>query len=281
MATWGALGGAWQYAARAPGDERVNPRLFEAFGSDLGSFDTSGNGASGFGFGGPVRGPLRSGYDPNPSDLEEEVPRVFSMKGISGADFMASQLGSGLEASSGMRTGASATSSTMYGDPCWVTVFGFSGPSSTIVRQQIETMCGPIVEVRHGNGNYMHIRFSSDSAANRCLALNGRALQLPMGLASHRHLIGCVPCTESLTGGPGDTTAVGDESAMEAEMPFAARPFGPAFDPNENGFYGLKPAGSGEWNTARVGSFWLPWRRGPQVRRDGLLWRILDVLFDI
>merc|ERR1719262_418460 len=77
------------------------------------------------------------------------------------------------------------------GDPCWVTVFGFPGRSAALVRQQLESRCGPVVEVRHGDGNFMHMRFQSASAASQCLAHNGRPL---LGGV----LIGCVPCTASI-----------------------------------------------------------------------------------
>merc|ERR1719401_674016 len=79
------------------------------------------------------------------------------------------------------------------GDACWVTVFGFPGRAASLVRQQLETQCGPIVKVRHGDGNYMHVRFHSVAAAGQCLALNGRQLVGKL-------LIGCVPRTSGLAG---------------------------------------------------------------------------------
>eukprot|EP00434_Breviolum_minutum_P042600 symbB.v1.2.037927.t1/scaffold5742.1/size24057/2 len=36
---------------------------------------------------------------------------------------------------------------TTSGNPCWVTVFGFPGRAAAAIRQQLEAVCGPIVEV--------------------------------------------------------------------------------------------------------------------------------------
>lgn len=76
-------------------------------------------------------------------------------------------------------------------DPCWVTVFGFPGRAALLVQQQLEALYGPVLEVCHGDGNFMHVRFHSTAAASACLALNGHAL---LG----RLLIGCVPCTSAV-----------------------------------------------------------------------------------
>eukprot|EP00913_Durusdinium_trenchii_P034170 g31979.t1 len=76
------------------------------------------------------------------------------------------------------------------GSASWVTVFGFPGRAASGVRQQLEAVCGPIVEVCYGEGNFMHVCFGSPQAASACLALNG---QLLLG----KIMVGCIPCTHA------------------------------------------------------------------------------------
>jgi len=238
------MGGAWQYAAGAPDAARVHPKLFEAFGAetrpdDFGGFGGSGSNTAAF-------------ADPTGA-LAEEVPRVFSAKaqGSLAGDlgFQTSGFGGGFASAGGASASQPLAASALpYGDPCWVTVFGFPGRAAALVRQQLEALCGPIVEVCHGDGNFMHVRFHGASAANACLAQNGRPI---LG----KLLIGCVPCTSGL-GGAGQAM---DESE-EAEPPF--RP-------------GPKPAAGMPWPLAAGAT------PGPKVTRGGFLGRLLDLLFDI
>ncbi|CAJ1444373.1 unnamed protein product [Effrenium voratum] len=89
----------------------------------------------------------------------------------------------------------------------------------------------------------MHVCFASCQAATACLALNG---QLLLG----KIMIGCIPCTHAAL-----LAATGD--CLEQESVRAAP--GTAYDLRQ------MSAGPGR----------------PEVRRNGLLWRMLDQLFDI
>ncbi|CAE7668322.1 Nup35, partial [Symbiodinium pilosum] len=71
-----------------------------------------------------------------------------------------------------------------------VTVFGFPSRLAPAVRQQLEALCGPIVEVCYGDGNFVHVCFASSQAASACLGLNGQLLLAKV-------MVGCVPCTHA------------------------------------------------------------------------------------
>ncbi|CAE7247858.1 Nup35 [Symbiodinium natans] len=185
-------------------DLLTNPTLLEAFGGN--SLAYQGN------------GPSRVGtLDEAMGEEGEEVPKVFSMQGLGSSSGVASagaasqgnwyrnssfgagaaagaaggwghslllhpapvQEGLGLGREPGGRSGA-----------CWITAFGFPSRLAPAVRQQLETICGPIVEVCYGDGNFVHVCFASSQAANACLALNG---QLLLG----KLMVGCVPCTHA------------------------------------------------------------------------------------
>merc|ERR1719324_1540666 len=114
-----------------------------------------------------------------------------------------------LDASS-LAAAGSSTSTTPLGlgalpgqDPSWVTVFGYPGRAAALVRQQLESMCGPIVEVRHGDGNFMHVRFQTVAAARNCLSQHGHTV---LG----KLIVGCVPCTSGLADGGGRPEAEPD-----------------------------------------------------------------------
>jgi len=130
---------------------------------------------------------------------------------------------------------------TTSGNPCWVTVFGFPGRAAAAIRQQLEAVCGPIVEVCHGEGNFMHICFASSQAATACLALNG---QLLLG----KIMVGCIPCTHAAL------LAAGETDQQELLQRTA---------------------------TSNSGGQFLPRPGRPEVRRNGFLWRLLDQLFDL
>merc|ERR1712007_177826 len=70
-------------------------------------------------------------------------------------------------------------------------------------------MGGPIVEVCHGDGNFMHVRFRSAAAADACLAQNGRPI---LG----KLLIGCVPCSSDLVGMTASSGSTGQDASMGA-----------------------------------------------------------------
>mmetsp|Transcript_43837 Transcript_43837/g.124102 ORF Transcript_43837/g.124102 Transcript_43837/m.124102 type:complete len:245 (-) Transcript_43837:146-880(-) len=244
MATWGALGSSWQNAAGAPERASLHPTLFEAFGRDVRVADDPNNYA---------RGSCSHVFADSSSMIVEEVPRVFSMeshRNFGGdATFQSADFGSGM----GARTSPSIVTGTLpAGDPCWVTVFGFPGRTATLVRQQLETLCGPIAEVYHGDGNFMHVRFQSPSAANTCLAHNGHAI---LG----KLLIGCVPCASGLR-------AMGEANDGESMFKFDGPPSA-----------GVLP-GSGRFTSplAHVVS-----RPGPEVKTNGFIWRLLDLIFDL
>lgn len=188
--------------------------------------------------------------------------RVFSSGGqgslagdLGELHFQGSSLGDDFASSLAGMGGAGAfqsleTAALPYGDPCWVTVFGFPGRATSLVRQQLEALCGPILEIRHGDGNFMHVHFHSAAAGNMCLAQNGRAI------LGGKLLIGCVPCTSGLVGA------------------------GQGMDESEEAETHLRPAGQ----SSVVG---LPWALstgpdpGPKVTRGGFFQRVLDMLFDI
>lgn len=236
---------------QAPKDNLLtNPTLIEAFGGN-----TSGYWSS----------PARAGtvHEVVPDDAEE-VPRVFSMKETSGSFGASSsclpttQAPWPMGASSGTgwgnnlmlhptptqdsTLGGLGTGQVASGNPCWVTVFGFPGRAAAAVRQQLEAVCGPIVEVCHGEGNFMHICFVSSQAATACLALNG---QLLLG----KIMVGCIPCTHAAL------LAVGETDQQESLQRTATYSNGGQF----------LPPGPGR----------------PEVRRSGFLWRLLDQLFDL
>lgn len=247
MATWGSLGDSWQNATGAPERASLHPTLFAAFGRDVRLADDVG------GFAGGNRNNV---FADSTSMLTEEVPRVFSMQshGNFGGDsnFQSVDHGAGF-LGMGMGTSPSmVTSALPSGDQCWVTVFGFPGRTATLVRQQLETLCGPIVEVYHGDGNFMHIRFQNASAANTCLAHNGHAI---LG----KLLIGCVPCASGLRAmdeaREGESICKSDGSLSNGGWPGSRRFRSP-----------LAP---------------VVVRPGPEIKTNGFIWRLLDLIFDL
>ncbi|CAK9070574.1 unnamed protein product [Durusdinium trenchii] len=179
----------------------TNRTLVEAFGGTTGP---SGAGGS------------RVGTFDEAADEAEEIPRVFSLKGA-GSSFGAGANHTSLPSSQafGAWPGASSWGNHLLlhptpsqeaglpafgsglgnapmasGSASWVTVFGFPGRAASGVRQQLEAVCGPIVEVCYGEGNFMHVCFGSPQAASACLALNG---QLLLG----KIMVGCIPCTHA------------------------------------------------------------------------------------
>eukprot|EP00933_Yihiella_yeosuensis_P023816 TRINITY_DN18518_c0_g1_i1.p1 TRINITY_DN18518_c0_g1~~TRINITY_DN18518_c0_g1_i1.p1 ORF type:complete len:320 (+),score=73.34 TRINITY_DN18518_c0_g1_i1:72-1031(+) len=150
-------------------------------------------------------------------------------------------------------------------DPCWVTVFGFPARMATAVRQQLEAVCGHIAEVCYGDGNFMHVRFQSPQAASACLALNGQTL---LG----KLMIGCTPCAHSvlLAASAGATGGLDSDEAEQRQRHWQQWPGGSGIASGGHGAMAGAP-----WSSAAVG------RDGPQVRRNGLFWRLLDHLFDI
>eukprot|EP00450_Noctiluca_scintillans_P006195 CAMPEP_0194486580 /NCGR_PEP_ID=MMETSP0253-20130528/7171_1 /TAXON_ID=2966 /ORGANISM="Noctiluca scintillans" /LENGTH=243 /DNA_ID=CAMNT_0039326681 /DNA_START=15 /DNA_END=746 /DNA_ORIENTATION=+ len=243
MATWSALGGGWQNAAGV-GEGRAHPKLFEAFGAGPRSTgfspETATFGGATAPFGAGIPGPMET-------SMGDEVPRAFSMK--TDANF-----GSNYSFPAGSFTDSGVAPSS--GDPCWVTVFGFPGRVATLVRQQLEMLCGPIMEVRQGDGNFVHVRFCNASAARQCLAHNGHAI-------SGKLLIGCVPCTD---------VSLGTDS-VESDAPMAPQ------------WQGVSRYGS-EWPTpwaehGRYQSVSPVMVQGPQMRRSSFLWRLVDIIFDI
>lgn len=257
MATLGSLGNAWQYAAGAPDAARAHPKLLEAFGSDP---------RQSAGFGGFGSRASSSAFAGVASAYGEEVPRVFSAKA------MHSSLGGEmlLQAPRTVDPLVNAGASSQ-GDPCWVTVFGFPGRAASAVRQQLEAMCGPIAEVQHGDGNFMHVRFHSAAAASQCLAHNGTAIVGKL-------LIGCVPCTSALVAGyssRGTAPGAGISGDFEDDEHMYG---GPASLIGG----GRQPVGQG-WGSMNMpqGQMGSGWAGGPQVIRANPLWRLLDLLFDV
>lgn len=195
------------------------------------------------------------------------------------------------------------------GDPCWVTVFGFPGRAAHLVQQQLETLYGPVVEVCHGDGNFMHVRFHSAAAASACLALNGHAL---LG----RVLIGCVPCTSAVVveqprpapaalggagGGTGNASTIPsahsghgygrctvsgaerNEELEERDTPLLVRSPADVTAPGMGaaardvaGWPTLQASTVINTSDIRVAS-----TRAPEVKTSGLAWRLLDLLFDL
>lgn len=209
------------------------------------------------GFGGLVE---FGGASPMDTAAAEDVPRIFSMnahgrmarEGRPSDDFFNSSgfAAASLPSANGDGAGAAATApapllAALPGqDPSWVTVFGFPGRAAALVRQQLEAMCGPIVEVRHGDGNFMHVRFQTVAAARNCLSQHGHTV---LG----KLIVGCVPCTSGLADGGGRPEAEPDP--------------GPA---------GRAP----EWAAGAAPGTAAP---TPQISSGGLLRRLLDIILDI
>jgi len=70
-------------------------------------------------------------------------------------------------------------------DGTWITIFGFPPSSSSLILQKFQTV-GTIVQHLVGEGNYMHIRFSTKIEAQAALNLHG-------SIVGQRLLIGVVP----------------------------------------------------------------------------------------
>ncbi|CAE8620362.1 unnamed protein product [Polarella glacialis] len=271
MMSWGGQGaaGAWHDSSRGQ-DLRGHPTLLAAFGAE----PRLGDGAN-----------LGGLLDAN----QDEVPRTFSTKaqqglggaGAPGGGGMDSALGGyggwgnqlvlggkngqrsavgsagGLLGVAGPLTDRSSGFSGARGSgssqSCWVTVFGFPGRMAAPVRQQLEALCGPVAEVLHGDGNFMHARFQSAQAANACLALNGQVLLGSL-------MVGCVPCAQSVL-----LSASGPEEVEQSSQWL-----------NQGSLLGSQlPQGN-----RLAGSTGSP-GQGPEVRRSGLFWRLLDHIFDI
>lgn len=195
--------------------------------------------------------------------VEMTMPRVFSSR-VQEGPLRGPPVVSPYIAEASPQGLAGSVNASPYGDPCWVTVFGFPGRAAQLVRQQLEALCGPIVEVRYGDGNFMHVRFHTATAASQCLAHNGHALLGKM-------LIGCIPCASALANGTGalgpadvssDGAAMLDTGVLESEM--RQRASG-RFERSE---------GFSSMGRQRM-------KAGPHVVRFGLWWRILDLIFDI
>eukprot|EP00439_Symbiodinium_sp_Y106_P042969 s3057_g5.t1 len=236
-------------------DLLTNPTLLEAFGGN--SLGYQGGGASRVGA--PDEAMVEDG---------EEVPKIFSMQALGSslgvANTPAAASAASVQANWPIRDVSSfGGQSTGWGhslllhppaqdapglggsEPgrigtgsCWVTVFGFPSRLASAVRQQLEAICGPIVEVCHGDGNFVHVCFASSQAASACLALNG---QLLLG----KLMVGCVPCTRA-------ALFAEDGHCHEQEVPPQASAAGLTLGPGR-----------------------------PEVRRSGVVWRLLDQLFDI
>lgn len=200
------------------------------------------------------RGPLwgLDGQGLVETSAAEEVPKVFSTKSqtpfAGGAGGLSAFADRAYQEPSFGSSWAGPAGLPTHGDPCWVTVFGFSGRSAALVRQQLESFCGPIVEVCHGDGNFMHVRFRSAAAANTCLSLNGHAI---LG----KLLVGCVPCTANLGAMRGPQGLGAEEGPRLA-----------AVQDEPKGLFG--PGQRGATTAA-------------QVHRAGFGWRLLDLLFDL
>eukprot|EP00930_Biecheleria_cincta_P071035 TRINITY_DN58595_c0_g1_i1.p1 TRINITY_DN58595_c0_g1~~TRINITY_DN58595_c0_g1_i1.p1 ORF type:complete len:246 (+),score=30.20 TRINITY_DN58595_c0_g1_i1:48-785(+) len=236
---------SWQQAFGTKSNLHGNQAFLEAFGADVGN--VAGGSMS-------VRGAEAMATD-------EEIPRVFSMKeaafqggatalrGGRGIDSWGQQhvLQAGRTRHHALvREGLDSPG--LLGDSRWVTVFGFPGRMALAVRQQLESLCGPIAEVCHGDGNFMHVRFHNPQAASSCLTLNG---QLLLG----KLMVGCIPCAHSAL----LAASNGEREAQETDR----------YPGGVGGIAGpgIPPAAMGPG--------------GPQVRRGALLWRVLDYLFDM
>jgi len=251
-----------------------------AFSGGIGTSPAFSGGIPGLGRLSPVGEPGWRADLPSSSGAmaEDDMPRSFSVKdqlggfGFGADDFVVGGLGD-IPMRSSPSAGMTPHGDALYGDPCWVTVFGFPGRSASLVRQQLETLCGPIVEVRHGDGNYMHVRFHSAAAAAQCLALNGRQV---LG----KLLIGCVPRTSGLAAdnlsmrsdGGGDIGGLG-------QPPIAGRA-GALLSPGTSSFDAYGSDG-GPPTGPRAAMPAPPAVRGPLVKRGGLWRSLLDLIFDI
>ncbi|CAE7213137.1 Nup35 [Symbiodinium sp. CCMP2592] len=237
-------------------DLLTNPTLLEAFGGN--SLGYQGGGASRVGA--PDEAMVEDGA--------EEVPKIFSMQALGSSVGVANTPAAAASAASqanwpirdvasfgGQGTGwghslllhppaqdrpglGGSEPGRIGTGSCWVTVFGFPSRLASAVRQQLEAICGPIVEVCHGDGNFVHVCFASSQAANASLALNG---QLLLG----KLMVGCVPCTRA-------ALFAEDGHCHEQEVPPQASAAGLTLGPGR-----------------------------PEVRRSGVVWRLLDQLFDI
>mmetsp|Transcript_46336 Transcript_46336/g.110316 ORF Transcript_46336/g.110316 Transcript_46336/m.110316 type:complete len:260 (-) Transcript_46336:13-792(-) len=257
-ASWGGnvVANSWQQFAGSPTSGAgmpMHPKLYQAiYGADMrrGMYPMDPSVA----------------MVPSPEMLDEEIPTVFSAKSFAGLhgelnsfeaaratgfahDRMAGTMPPNLLSQDLTTSGA-----LPYGDPCWVTVFGFPGRAAGLVRQQLEMLCGPIVESRYGDGNFLHIRFQTASAASQCLARNGHPLVGNL-------LIGCVPCTAA--------AGLGSDG-LDADPSTTSRWRGGdslRFDWDNSGGRNVVPPGAVGW--------------APRLRRQGFLWRVLDTLFNI
>lgn len=284
MASWGTLGPGWQYAAGGATDARMPPKLFEAFGGDTSGWAAAREGSAFSRLGGSAGLPGSGGIaaDATASAVEDEVPRVFSMKDSFNQGLQNGFFQRGLSDFNNMGECSQQTlgmgGAVPSGDPCWVTVFGWTGQQAAVVRQQLEALCGPVVEVRHGDGNFMHMRFHSASNASKCLAHNGRPL---LGGV----LIGCVPCAAT------PPCAASGMFGDEADLPSLGGMLGGLGGRGGGSLGGscMPPVSSFSWNqlagTQLAGAPPMyPWRassRGPQAQRGGMLHWLLDLLFDM
>jgi len=290
MATWGSYGGAWQYAVGANSNSNVHPKLAEAFGRDASAFQRST-------YGSRLDPGLNRGFSDELTEAaspELEVPRVFSMKQSAqdgafsggappggGNDFMgASRFGMAIGAAAAAPCMAPGSVNPCM-DPHWVTVFGFPGRAAVVVRQQLETLCGPILDVIQEDGNFMHVRFQNVSSANQCLAHHGHAI---LG----KLYIGCVQCTSTRLGASsglaGETREELDLRRRESSVTpsvasFAGLPAGPGGPGSGGAAFGQN--GGGCWLNGRGGPAGYGNQAPPQIRKGGIFCRVLDALFDI
>ena len=73
----------------------------------------------------------------------------------------------------------------------WVTVFGFPPQCSGYVRQQLEVLCGPVEDMRPGDGNFMHVCFADQMTAQNSLQLSGQLIN------QGKMMIGVIPYSGS------------------------------------------------------------------------------------
>mmetsp|Transcript_19754 Transcript_19754/g.35818 ORF Transcript_19754/g.35818 Transcript_19754/m.35818 type:complete len:285 (-) Transcript_19754:74-928(-) len=281
-AAWSGYGNAWQQQMPVSPGAAMHPKLYEAMYGDLrmrnsarspdGRLSPSGVGSQGGVFpGGAMTRPELA--NPNArllgADVIEEENPLFSSRGFPGMprDFNSFEAAraSGftgdrnawrqLELASQDPTMSGGALPT--GDPCWVTVFGFPLRVAGLVRQQLEMLCGPIVEARHGDGNFMHIRFQTASAASQCLARNGHPLVGNL-------LVGCVPCTAAA--GFGNDGADANASARRQRT-------------GESLWLDWDGTGQRNLSGPALAAAGVGWT--PRVRRQGFLWRVLDTVFNI
>eukprot|EP00929_Paragymnodinium_shiwhaense_P069722 TRINITY_DN35179_c0_g1_i1.p1 TRINITY_DN35179_c0_g1~~TRINITY_DN35179_c0_g1_i1.p1 ORF type:complete len:249 (+),score=69.43 TRINITY_DN35179_c0_g1_i1:113-859(+) len=161
---------------------------------------------------------------------------------------------------SSARTFPSAAPPVNPGDGTWVTVFGFPGRAANIVQERLAALCGPIVDVKYGEGNFIHVQFSSSAAAAQCLAQNGQPLVGSL-------IIGCVPCSSEMAAGGG------------GRAPAASRAGAATLDMDAGGLLG--PGGGPAAGPRAAPPVPLVAKQAQPAGGGGLLWKFLAIIFDI